>query len=34
VRQVQRQLGVTYARANGLVGQQLTAGVLRQYDAV
>lgn len=32
VRQVQRRLGVTYARANGLVGQLVTAGVLRQYD--
>jgi len=32
VRQVQRNLGVTYARANGLVGQLVTAGVLRQYD--
>lgn len=32
---VQRHLGVTYARANRLVGQLLTAGVLRQYgDAV
>lgn len=35
VRQVQRTLGVTYARANGLVGQLVEAGVLRQYgDAV
>ncbi len=32
VRQVQRHLGVTYARANGLVGQLVAAGVLRQYD--
>lgn len=32
VRTVQRHLGVTYARANGLVGQLVTAGVLRQYD--
>ena len=31
VRQVQRHLGVTYARANGLVGQLVVAGVLRQY---
>lgn len=32
MRQVQRRRGVTYARANGLVGQLVTAGVLRQYD--
>lgn len=32
VRTVQRRLGVTYARANGLVGQLVTAGVLQQYD--
>jgi Fic family protein len=32
VRQVQRRLGVTYARANGLVAQLVSAGVLRQYD--
>lgn len=32
VRQVARHLGVTYVRANGLVGQLVTAGVLRQYD--
>jgi Fic family protein len=32
VRQVQKRLGVTYARANGLVGQLTSAGVLRQYD--
>lgn len=35
VRQVQTHLDVTYARANGLVGQLVRAGVLRQYgDAV
>lgn len=35
VRQVQRELKVTYARANGLVGQLVDAGGLRQYgDAV
>lgn len=35
VRQVQRHLDVTYARANGLVRQLVRAGVLRQYgDAV
>jgi Fic family protein len=33
VRQVQRHLAVTYARANGLVGQLVDAGVLRQYNA-
>lgn len=32
VRQVERRLGVTYVRANGLVGQLVRAGVLRQYD--
>ena len=32
VRQVQRHLDVTYARANGLVGQLVAAGVLRQYN--
>lgn len=32
VRQVQRHLDVTYARANGLVAQLVSAGVLRQYD--
>ena len=32
VRQVQRRLGVTYPRANTLVGQLITAGVLTQYD--
>jgi hypothetical protein len=32
VRQTQRHLGATYARANGPVGQLVTAGVLRQYD--
>lgn len=32
VRAVERRLGVTYARANQLVGQLVTAGVLRQYD--
>ncbi|MGN6089742.1 MAG: Fic family protein [Actinomycetales bacterium] len=32
VRAVQRRLGVTYARANKLVGQLIDAGVLRQYD--
>ncbi len=31
VRQVQRHLGVTYPRANGLVRQLISAGVLRQY---
>lgn len=35
VTQVKRRLGVTYARANGLVRQLVDAGVLRQYnDAV
>lgn len=33
VRQVERHLELTYARANGLVGQLVTIGVLRQYDA-
>ncbi len=33
VRQIQRHLAVTYARANGLVGQLVDAGVLRQYNA-
>lgn len=33
VRAVQRRLSVTYARANGLVGQLVDAEVLRQYDA-
>jgi Fic family protein len=32
VRQVQRRLGVTYARANGLVRQMINAGVLEQHD--
>lgn len=32
VRQVQRHLAVTYARANGLVSQLVGAGVLRQYN--
>lgn len=32
VRQVQRRLRVTYARANGLVRQMVAAGVLEQYD--
>ncbi|WP_344026717.1 Fic family protein [Pseudonocardia kongjuensis] len=32
VRQVQEQLGVTYTRANGLVGQLVELGVLRRYD--
>lgn len=32
VRQVQVHLGVTYARANALVGQLVDAGVLQQYD--
>lgn len=32
VRQAQRHLQVTYARANGLVGQLVAAGVLLQYD--
>ncbi len=32
VRQVERHLGVTYARANGLVGQLVGIGVLRQFD--
>lgn len=32
VRQVERQLGVTYVRANRLVGQLVSAGVLRQYN--
>ena len=35
VRQVQRHLGVTYARANGLIAQLVELEVLRQYnDAV
>lgn len=35
VRQVERHVKITYARANGLVGQLVSAGVLRQYgDAV
>lgn len=33
VRQVERRLGITYARANGLVGQLVGADVLRKYDA-
>lgn len=33
VRQVQRHVDVTYARANGLVSQLVGAGVLRQYNA-
>ena len=32
VRQVERHLGVTYPRANQLVGQLVAAGVLRRYD--
>lgn len=32
VRQVQRHLDVTYARANGLVKQLREAEVLRQYN--
>jgi len=32
VRQVERHLGVTYARANGLVGQLVEIGVLRRFD--
>lgn len=32
VRQVERHLNVTYARANGLVSQLISAGVLRQYN--
>lgn len=32
VRQVERRLGVTYARANGLVGQLVEIGFLRQFD--
>jgi len=32
VKQVARHLNVTYARANGLVGQLCNAGVLRQYN--
>jgi Fic family protein len=32
VRQVERHLGVTYPRANALVGQMVEAGVLRQHD--
>lgn len=32
VRQVERHLGVTYTRANGLVGQLVDLGVLRQYE--
>jgi Fic family protein len=32
VRQAQRHLEVTYARANGLVGQLVAAGVLQQYN--
>jgi len=31
--QVERDLELTYARANGLVGQLVTIGVLGQYDA-
>lgn len=31
MQQVRRHLVVTYARANGLVGQLVTPGVLRQY---
>lgn len=33
VRQVERHLGVTYARANGLVRQLVTASVLQQHGA-
>ena len=33
VRQVQRHLAVTYARANGLVSQLVEAGVLQQHNA-
>ncbi|MGI8532482.1 MAG: hypothetical protein ACR2KN_05705, partial [Geodermatophilaceae bacterium] len=33
VRRVERHLGVTYVRANGLVGQLVSMGVLAQYDA-
>ena len=32
VKQVRRQLGVTYARANKLVGQLVELGILGQYD--
>ncbi len=32
VKQVRRELGVTYPRANGLVAQLVEAGVLRQHD--
>lgn len=32
VRQVERHLGVTYVRANGLVAQLVSLGVLAQYD--
>lgn len=32
VRQVERHLGLTYARANGLVRQLVALGVLRRYD--
>jgi len=32
VRRAQAHLGVTYARANALVGQLVGAGVLKQYD--
>lgn len=32
VRQVERHLGITYARANGLVGQLVALDVLRQLD--
>lgn len=32
VRQVERRLGVSYPRANKLVGQLIDAGVLRRYD--
>jgi len=33
VRQVERHLAVSYVRANGLVQQLVSAGVLRQYDS-
>ncbi len=32
VRRAQAHLGVTYPRANALVGQLVGAGVLKQYD--
>ena len=32
VKQVQRHLGVTYARANKLVGQLVELDILGQYD--